>query len=59
MAYSADQPRGNVVDVAMNNGQILAAAEHYGALYYALEDGHWNSRPYPEKVYTFAVNRVL
>src|SRR5690606_8166079 len=57
--YASDNPRGHVVDVAITNGQVLAVASHYGAIYLGKEGSGWNSKIYPEKGWSLAVDRVL
>src|SRR5690606_20497207 len=57
--YSTETPRGSVSDVAIANGQVLAAASHYGAYYVSRESSRWMTRSYPEKGWALSVNKVL
>ena len=50
--------RGHVTDVAIEHGQVLAAGNYYGALYYGYNAGSWTTKTYPEKGYSLSVGSV-
>jgi alpha-tubulin suppressor-like RCC1 family protein len=58
-SYTTESPKGQVMDVDIANGQVLAAASYYGSLYHSFEKGMWKTRSYPNKGWSLSIDKVL